>query len=223
MQRTQGTGFGVLATGALLLCAGLGSSGCTSFWCRAKISGAESALTEAENAGAKKKAIYRYTLASLYVEKAREEEGYSRFGPAIDFGDRAEQIAKDAQLEATGNLASNVPLPGPLEEAGAGTTPTAADVAEVSGPAANAQAATAPAPTAAPAATTTPPSSSAPVPETTVTYSPAPAPTPAPAAATAPARAPAPAPAPASSPAPAPTTAPPASIFEDLPPIPSAP
>ncbi len=86
--------FWVLVLAALL------SSGCSALIARTKIVSAESALAEAKQAGAAEKSVYEYTGAELYLEKAREEEAYGRYGPAIDFGDTAEKLANEAKLNA---------------------------------------------------------------------------------------------------------------------------
>lgn len=76
------------------------SSGCGAVIARTKIVSAEAALAGARLAGGDQKSVYEYTGAELYLEKAREEESYGRFGPAIDFGDTATKLADEAKLNA---------------------------------------------------------------------------------------------------------------------------
>lgn len=78
----------------------MGASGCGAMVARAKIVGAETALVAARRADAEKKAPYDYMSAQLYLQKAREEEAYARFGPAIEFGGLAEKHAEQAKLSA---------------------------------------------------------------------------------------------------------------------------
>lgn len=73
-------------------------TGCGAMVARARIVGAETALGAAKRAQADTKAIYEYTGATLYLEKAREEEAYGRFGNAIEWGGLAEQLAEKAKL-----------------------------------------------------------------------------------------------------------------------------
>lgn len=92
--------FRRISTALLLVGTLVAASGCGAVVARAKIVGAESALGSAKRAGADKKAIYEYTKATLYLEKAREEEAYARFGPAINYGGDAEILADQAKLNA---------------------------------------------------------------------------------------------------------------------------
>jgi hypothetical protein len=60
------------------------------------------ALGAAETAGAKKYAssLYEYTLATEYLQKAREENGYSDFAAARDYADKALGFAVEARNKA---------------------------------------------------------------------------------------------------------------------------
>lgn len=73
-------------------------TGCGAMVARARIVGAETALGAARRAKADTKAIYEFTGATLYLEKAREEEAYGRYGNAIEWGGMAEQLAEKAKL-----------------------------------------------------------------------------------------------------------------------------
>jgi hypothetical protein len=79
----------------------LTSSGCGAFIARTKIVGAQSAVEAARRADARKKSPYEFVSAQLYLEKAREEEAYGRFGAAIQFGGLAEKRADEARLNAS--------------------------------------------------------------------------------------------------------------------------
>ncbi len=78
----------------------LTGGGCGAFIARTKIVGAQSAVAAARRADAEKKSAYEFVAALLYLEKAREEEAYGRYGAAIDFGRQAEQLADKAKLNA---------------------------------------------------------------------------------------------------------------------------
>ena len=84
---------GLCGAGLVLALAG---TGCTSIWARTRVSAAQTAVDSASQAGAEKKAPYAYTSALLYLEKAREEEAYARFGPAVEFSDLSEKYAEQA-------------------------------------------------------------------------------------------------------------------------------
>jgi hypothetical protein len=74
----------------------LGLSGCaakSSYW----LFQAESAVSDARNAGAPDRAVYHWTMADSFIHKAREEWGYSNFGAAETLARRAEQYAREAQ------------------------------------------------------------------------------------------------------------------------------
>lgn len=73
-------------------------TGCGALVARARIVGAETALGSARRAQADTLAVYEYTGATLYLEKAREEESYGRFGNAIEWSGVAEDLAEKAKL-----------------------------------------------------------------------------------------------------------------------------
>lgn len=64
------------------------------------IVGAQADLEGAQAAEAEKYAVYEYTAASEYLHKAREEQGYADFGPAIDFAYKAQDLAQKATARA---------------------------------------------------------------------------------------------------------------------------
>lgn len=76
-------------------------SGCGAVIARARIASAESALGSARRAKADSRAVYEFTSASLYLEKAREEEAYGRFGNAIEWSGLAEELAEKAKLASS--------------------------------------------------------------------------------------------------------------------------
>lgn len=76
-------------------------SGCGAAVARARIVGAETAVSAARRADAEKKATYEFTSSLIYLEKAREEEAYGRFGNAIEYGGLAEKLAEKAKLAAS--------------------------------------------------------------------------------------------------------------------------
>ena len=61
---------------------------------------AQADLDGARAAEAEKYAVYEYTSASEYLHKAREEQGYADFGPAIDFAYKAQDMAVKAEKRA---------------------------------------------------------------------------------------------------------------------------
>jgi len=100
MLRPQRRWIGLL--GVTLTIAFTGT-GCSAILARHRINAAVDALNSAQSADAEKKAPYEYTLAALYLEKAREEEAYARFGEALDLSDIAAQYAEQAQSVANGH------------------------------------------------------------------------------------------------------------------------
>ena len=85
-------------------------SGCAAGKATYHIMDAEAAVKRAEEHGAGIHAIYEYTLAQRYVEKAREEAGYSQFRAAVDLAKASAGFADQAVIfiEQTGK---NVILP----------------------------------------------------------------------------------------------------------------
>ena len=64
-------------------------AGCGPVQATATISDGEVALEKARTAQAQKYAIYNYTLAELYLHKAKEEAGYADFGTATELAEKA--------------------------------------------------------------------------------------------------------------------------------------
>lgn len=61
---------------------------------------AQAELDGAQAAEAEKYALYEYTASSEYLAKAREEQGYADFGPAIDYAFKAQELAVKAKERA---------------------------------------------------------------------------------------------------------------------------
>lgn len=72
-------------------------------------------ISAAETAGAKEHALYEYTSAVEYLQKAREEAGYSDFAAARLYADKAEEMAKRAlqKAETASKLQQPAVLPPP--------------------------------------------------------------------------------------------------------------
>jgi hypothetical protein len=75
------------------------------------------ALSSAETAGAKRSAVYEYTAAREYLQKAREEYGYSDFWAARMYAEKAEGYAVQARkkAEALATSDQSVVLPEPAK------------------------------------------------------------------------------------------------------------
>ncbi len=82
---------------ALLLPAFLG---CGPLMSTYLIVSAQAELDGASAAEAEKYAVYEYTASSEYLAKAREEQGYADFGPAIDYAFKAQEFAVKAKARA---------------------------------------------------------------------------------------------------------------------------
>jgi hypothetical protein len=78
---------------------------------------AEVQIEAARTAQADKLAPYEWTLANLYIHKAREEAGYSDYEVAVDFARKAKENATAARNKAMGATQR-------LEESGADTAKT---------------------------------------------------------------------------------------------------
>lgn len=61
---------------------------------------AEVQVQAARTAGAEKLAPYDFTAAQLYLHKAREEVGYSAYGEAMEFAEKASKFANQARENA---------------------------------------------------------------------------------------------------------------------------
>lgn len=97
----------------LLLVLPLAASGCGPVVSGVQIVKANIALSAAATAGAKRAALYEYTAAKEYLQKAREEEAYSDFWASRIYADKALEYADRARKKAaaTGGEPSTVVLP----------------------------------------------------------------------------------------------------------------
>lgn len=83
-----------------LAVAGVGLAGCGPVLSSTALGEAHSALHAAESAGAEQYALYEYVSASEYLDKAREELGYSDFRAARAYARRALEFAEAAAVRA---------------------------------------------------------------------------------------------------------------------------
>lgn len=88
----------VVALGSVLSVLAL--TGCGPVISTYLIVSAQAELDGAEAAQADKYAVYEHTAASEYLAKAREEQGYADFGPAIDYAFKANELAVKAKERA---------------------------------------------------------------------------------------------------------------------------
>ncbi|OGQ91142.1 MAG: hypothetical protein A2289_01065 [Deltaproteobacteria bacterium RIFOXYA12_FULL_58_15] len=84
----------------LLLTTVVLSSGCGPIVSGVQIVNANIALSAAETAGAKHAAVYEYTAARVYLQKAREEHSYSDFWASRIYADKALDYAVRARKTA---------------------------------------------------------------------------------------------------------------------------
>ena len=85
---------GLIAAMALL------GTGCGPILSTVLIQQAATELEGAKAAHAEIHAPYEYTGAELYLEKAREQQGYAEFAPAVDFAYKARELAKRGKDKA---------------------------------------------------------------------------------------------------------------------------
>lgn len=100
-----------------------GLSGCGPLISTYLIVSAQADLDGAKAAEAEKYAVYEYTAASEYLHKAREEQGYSDFGPSIDFAYKAMDLAEKATTRASDEKKKLTELPDAEWEAPAEDAP----------------------------------------------------------------------------------------------------
>src|SRR5690606_17382086 len=74
--------------------------GCAPITSTVEIKRAAVALDAAENAGAKRYAVYEYYAAKLYLDKAREEDAYAEFWASQQYAEKASDFAKKARTLA---------------------------------------------------------------------------------------------------------------------------
>jgi hypothetical protein len=85
----------------VLIAAGMAALvGCGPIVSGVQIINANIAISAAETAGAKASAIYEYTAAAEYLQKAREEHGYSDFAAARIYADKSLDYAVRARKKA---------------------------------------------------------------------------------------------------------------------------
>jgi hypothetical protein len=82
----------VAVSGALAACGPVKST--------ANILDAEVQIQAARTAGADKLAPFEWTAANLYLDKAREEIGYSDYQAGVDFAVKASRYANEAREKA---------------------------------------------------------------------------------------------------------------------------
>jgi len=123
-----------LAIGALALGAAFAvttESGCGPVEYLSQVTGrASRAVQAAKEAEAPKYAVYEYTAAEAYLEKAREEAGFAQYEQAIAYGRRAEELALRAQAKsraAMGAAAESGDSAGGNPEAPTGADATAGE------------------------------------------------------------------------------------------------
>jgi uncharacterized protein YceK len=85
----------------VLIPVALALSGCGPVISTYLIVSAQADLDGAKAAEAEKYAVYEYTASEQYLHKAREEQGYADFGPAIDFAFKAQDLAQKATARAS--------------------------------------------------------------------------------------------------------------------------
>ncbi len=74
--------------------------GCGPVQSTAYLLDAEVQIEAARTAQADKLAPYEWTLANLYIHKAREEVGYSDFETGVEYAGKASKFAHDARDKA---------------------------------------------------------------------------------------------------------------------------
>ncbi len=74
---------------------------------------ADVALEAAHTADAEMYAPYEYTAARLYLQKAREEVGYSDYEVALDFAKKASKFANEAKKKSLATAANEEASPPP--------------------------------------------------------------------------------------------------------------
>ena len=74
-------------------------AGCTATVSTYQLVSADDAIKRAAAAGAEQAAPYEFTLATLYLEKAREEAGYSDYRTARELAAQAADLADQAVMK----------------------------------------------------------------------------------------------------------------------------
>lgn len=96
----------------LLVCLVVPLGGCGAAMSTYLILAAQIDVDAAEAAEAEKYAPYEYTAAQEYLHKAREEQGYADFGPAIEYAFMAQEFAEKATERAEKVKSEQQPPPG---------------------------------------------------------------------------------------------------------------
>jgi hypothetical protein len=76
------------------------TTGCGPILSASFVVDAEAKLAAAKASQADTNAIYEYTAAEQYLQKAREELGYADYGPAIDYAFKAADLAQQGAERA---------------------------------------------------------------------------------------------------------------------------
>ena len=99
-----------LVTRILTIALLIGAAGCGPVVSGVQIINANIAVSAAKTAGAKSTAIYEYTAAREYLQKAREENGYSDFAAARIYADKALDYAVKARKKAEASSKAEQPV-----------------------------------------------------------------------------------------------------------------
>ena len=155
---------GFLACTFAVAAAGLG---CGPIGSTSLIGDAEIAVARAHAADGDTRAIYETTSADLYLQKAKEEQGHARYGPAMELAKRSVELAEAATLKASRQRAGATPTaPGATFAHPADGAPLQPGRPQIEGPAAAPPSAPSPAPSAPspapPASAAAPPKTEAP-------------------------------------------------------------
>lgn len=90
----------VVGIAALLGLVTTTATGCGPILSTYLILSAQAEIDGAEAAEAEEYAPYHYTAANAYITKAREEQGYADFGPAVEYAWKAKDHAEMARERA---------------------------------------------------------------------------------------------------------------------------
>ena len=107
--QASGSGAWKLARGSALVALLVASSGCGGIWYATASGAASSKLDKAAELGAERSAVYEYTSAQVYYQKAKEEAAAGQYGDAIRYADEAARFAEEAAQVA--RRAQETPTP----------------------------------------------------------------------------------------------------------------
>lgn len=102
---------------ALLLGLLVAATGCGPVISSYLIVNAQADLDGATAAESEKYAVYETTAAREFLHKAKEEQGYADFGPAIDYAYKAQDMAQKARAKAEEEKKRALEQPGAAWEA----------------------------------------------------------------------------------------------------------